>query len=167
MLRLPLGGNESPVSRSAELSQQAWQLTVECSYTVPGRPSRYASTACFGSNTRPCSVSISKLQVSMSRRRRSGVPRATRGRQSSKQITSFLEQRPLELRLADDRQEGADAQFAVIWHQHGDRRAGHRALHHHVIAALADELEIVLLEDATDVAAREDTSPTQPRPRPW
>jgi hypothetical protein len=45
----------------------------------------------------------------------------------------------------------------VIWHRHGDRRAGHRALHHHVIAALADELEIVLLEDATDVAAREDT----------
>ena len=85
-----------------------------------------------------------------------------RGRQASKRITSFLEQRPCELRLADNRQQRANAQLAVIGHGHGDRRARHLALHHHVIAALADQGKAVLLKDAANLATREDTQPTQP-----
>ena len=35
-------------------------------------------------------------------------------------------------------------------HRNGDRRAWDLALHHHVVASLADQVETVLLEDAAD-----------------
>jgi hypothetical protein len=72
-----------------------------------------------------------------------------------------------ELRLADDRQERADAQLAMIGQRDGNGGRLESSLHHHVVAPMTDLDEAMLFEDAARLAAREDTQPTQPLPRAW
>ncbi len=47
---------------------------------------------------------------------------------------------------------GSAVQLAAIGHAYCNRRPWHLALHHRVIAAMADQLESVLHEDAADFA---------------
>ena len=68
----------------------------------------------------------------------------------SHSCTLFLEHRSGELRLADDRQERAASNFAVVRYGHRDRRGLDVALHHYVAATLADLDEAMLGEDAAD-----------------
>ncbi|MDP3092112.1 MAG: hypothetical protein Q8N04_15670 [Nitrospira sp.] len=44
----------------------------------------------------------------------------------------------------------------MIWNGHCHRAGGGMPLHHHVATALADQMESVLLENATGVSSGED-----------
>ena len=75
-------------------------------------------------------------------------------------LRSLFELRPRYPALADDGQQRADRELAVVGDWHRDAAGIGAALHDDVTSALAHFDEPVLLKDSTDPASRQDAKPT-------
>ena len=84
------------------------------------------------------------------------------GKGQAGRSSSGLERRPRNSRLADDAQERARLQLAVLRDWHADRRAGKLLLHDNVTPALSGPHEAVRFQDPTDLATRESPKARQP-----
>jgi hypothetical protein len=74
--------------------------------------------------------------------------------------TSGLKGAARDAALTDDGLKRADSDFRVIRNWHRDCFSAGSTLHDDVTAALPDDLETVLFEDATDFSAGENSKPT-------
>ena len=79
--------------------------------------------------------------------------------------TASLEGGTGHARLADNRQQGADAPLPMVRHRHSDRAVGAGLLHRGMAAALSRPDEAVRLENPADLPAGQDAQPRRLRRR--